>query len=284
MTAAFAIAGPRSVLVQWAGWLAAHAPARQGRRLRATEAAPDGGSLPPARSVLAITARPGKESADLGGLLHAFRTAGAQVSLLCLTRGEASALNNTSQRLELLRPRELQLAAGLLGVSSVAIADYPDGELRRHPIRALTERVQRAMTEHSPDLILVVDPAVGDADDAQVARAAGLAAGPAGVSVAGRTWPGARSGFRVALGPVAAEARAIQQSAAAAHASQAEALPEVRRQLERLGDEEQMRWLLAPELGAAPVGGAGRIGSPIAQPSAGGARVRVPRPRVPLPD
>jgi len=177
MTAAFAIAGPRSVLVQWAGWLAAHAPARQGRRLRATEAAPDGGSLPPARSVLAITARPGKESADLGGLLHAFRTAGAQVSLLCLTRGEASALNNTSQRLELLRPRELQLAAGLLGVSSVAIADYPDGELRRYPIRALTERVQRAMTEHSPDLILVVDPAVGDADDAQVARAAGLAAG-----------------------------------------------------------------------------------------------------------
>jgi LmbE family N-acetylglucosaminyl deacetylase len=247
MTAAFAIANPRGIFVQWAGWLSAHAPVSLGRRRRAGPAAAADGSLPSARTVLAITARPGKESTDLGGLLHAFRTAGARVALLCLTRGEASALNSTSERLEVLRPRELQLAAGLLGVSSVAVADYPDGELHRCPILTLAERVQRAITEHAPDLLLVVDPAVGDSDDAQVARAACLTAGSAGVSVAARTWPGARSGFRVALGPEAAAARAVQRSAAAAHASQAEALPEIRRRLDRLGDEEQMRWLLAPE-------------------------------------
>jgi N-acetylglucosamine malate deacetylase 2 len=247
MTAAFAIAGPRAMFVQWAGWLSAHAPVNSGRRLR-TRAAPVGGGLPPARKVLAITARPGKESADLGGLLHAFRAAGAHVALLCLTRGEASALNSTSQRLEALRPRELQLAAELLGVSSVAVADFPDGELRRYPILALTERVQRAITEHAPDLLVVVDPAAGDAEDAQVARAACLAAMPAGVPVVARTSPGARFGWRLGLGREARAARAVQRSAVAAHASQAKALPEVRRRLDRLGDEEQMRWLLAPEL------------------------------------
>src|SRR5215469_5581177 len=249
MTAAVAMIGPRATLVQFAGWLSAHAPTSTGRRTRARSAQPVLGNLPPARSVLAITSRPGKESVDLGGLLHAFRTSGARVALLCMTRGEASGLNSTSQRLEVLRPRELQLAAGLLGVSSIAVADYPDGELSRYPTLELTERVQRAITEHTPDLILVVDPAIGDADDAEVARAACMAAESAGVPVAARTWLGARSGWRVGLGSDAAAARAVQRSAVAAHASQADALTEVRRRLDFLGDQEQLRWLLAPDSG-----------------------------------
>src|SRR5215469_380732 len=263
MTAAVAMIGPRATLVQFAGWLSAHAPTSTGRRTRARSAQPVLGNLPPARSVLAITSRPGKESVDLGGLLHAFRTSGARVALLCMTRGEASGLNSTSQRLEVLRPSELQLAAGLLGVSSLAVADYPDGELGRYPTLELTERVQRAITEHAPDLLLVVDPAVGDADDAEVACAACLAAESAGLPVAARTWPGARSGWRVGLGSEAAAARAVQRSAAAAHASQADGLPEVHRRLNRLGDEEQLRWLQAPKLGP-------------------DAPVLVPRPRVPV--
>ena len=40
-----------------------------------------------------MTARPGQESAELGGLLFAFRRAGASLGLLSLTRGEASPLN-----------------------------------------------------------------------------------------------------------------------------------------------------------------------------------------------
>ncbi|MGH3295033.1 MAG: hypothetical protein ACRDP7_24865, partial [Trebonia sp.] len=47
------------------------------------------GLLPSAVRVLAVTARPGQESADLGGLLYAFRRTGASLSLLCLTRGKA---------------------------------------------------------------------------------------------------------------------------------------------------------------------------------------------------
>jgi len=249
MTAAFAIPGPRAPFVQRAGWLSAHAPVGRVRRIATRPEAAVVASPPPARTVLAITSRPGKESADLGGLLHMFHTSGARVALLCLTRGEASELNPTTQRLEVLRPRELQLAAGLLGVSSIAVADYPDGELGSYPTLELTERVQRAITEHTPDLILVVDPAIGDADDAEVARAACMAAESAGVPVAARTWLGARSGWRVGLGSDAAAARAVQRSAVAAHASQADALPEVQRRLDFLGDQEQLRWLLAPDSG-----------------------------------
>lgn len=246
MTAAFAIPSPRAPIFSWAGWLATHAPIRPSRRIRSRHVTPGVGSLPPARSVLAITSRPGKESAELGGLLYAFRAAGARVALLCLTRGEASALNSTSQRLEVLRPRELQLAAGLLGVSSIAVADYPDGGLGGCLRLDLTERIQRAITEHAPDLILVVDPAE-DADDAEVARSACLAAESAEVPVVAHIRPGAGGGWRVPLGSEAAAARAVQRSAVAAHASQADGLPEVGRRLDRLGDEEQLRWLRAPE-------------------------------------
>jgi N-acetylglucosamine malate deacetylase 2 len=248
-TSAFAPVSPRAAGVHRAGWLSAHAPAsavRSGQLSRGMDAAPADSGLPPGRTVLAVIARPGQESAGLGALLYAFRRAGARLALLCLTRGEASPLNSTCQRLEAIRPFELQLAAGLLGVSSVAVADYPDGGLGRYPVPALTERVQRAIVEDAPDLLLVLDPTGGDPDDAPATLAACLAAGTAGVPVAARTVPGTRSGWTIELGPWAAAARAAARSAAAAHASQADALPEVRRRLDRLGDREQLRWLLPP--------------------------------------
>jgi hypothetical protein len=61
--------------------------------------APAGAPLPLAGNVLAVTARPGQESADLGGLLYAFRRTGASLALLCLTRGEASPLNSVPRGL-----------------------------------------------------------------------------------------------------------------------------------------------------------------------------------------
>ena len=41
--------------------------------------APPAGWLPRAHSVLVVLARPGQESADLGGLLYAFRRAGPEI-------------------------------------------------------------------------------------------------------------------------------------------------------------------------------------------------------------
>jgi N-acetylglucosamine malate deacetylase 2 len=208
-------------------------------------------ALPRARNVLAVIARPGQESAGLGALLYAFRRRGARLALLCLTRGEASPLNSTCERLETRRTWELQVAAGLLGISSVTVSDYPDGGLSLSPVQVVTERIRRVIREYVPDLLLVVDPAAaGDPDDAQVAKAACLAAESTGLPVLARALPGARTGWVIELGADASAARAIQRCAAAAHVSQSAAGPQVRRRLDLLGSREPLRWLVPPAAGS----------------------------------
>ena len=224
------------------------------------------GPLPRAKHVLAVIARPGQESADLGALLYAFRRTGARLALLSVTRGEASPLNSTRERLETRRPWELQVAAAVLGVSWLTVADYPDGGLALRPLAELTELVQREIRRRAPDLLLVVDPgpagpggampaddpddnpvlASDGSDNAVVARAVRCAAERAGVPVVARTRPGARGACQVGLGPDPAAARDTQRSAAAAYLSQSEALPEVRRRLELLDGREALRWLIPP--------------------------------------
>ena len=109
--------------------------------------------LPRAVSVLAVTTGPGKESPELGGLLYAFRRAGAGLSLLSLSRGEGAQENACSARLEAIRPWELQLAATVLGISDVMVASYPDGALHRQPEAELADRIGRAIRQHSVDLV-----------------------------------------------------------------------------------------------------------------------------------
>jgi N-acetylglucosamine malate deacetylase 2 len=210
--------------------------------------------LPRAAKVLAVIARPGQESADLGALLYAFRRGGASLAVLCVTRGEASPLNSTCERLETRRPWELLVAGAVIGISSFTVADYPDGGLTRSPLAELTELVQREIRWHAPDLLLIADPPAvrpGDAavasdspDDEVVARAVRAAARLAGVPAVARTTPGAPGARPVDLGADPATARAVQRSATAAHASQSEALSEVKRGLGRLDGRETLRWLV----------------------------------------
>jgi LmbE family N-acetylglucosaminyl deacetylase len=94
------------------------------------------GSLPSAVRVLAVTARPGQESADLGGPLYAFRRSGASLSLLCLTLGETVAQSSGFTRLEAERPWEVRLAASILGIRQVSVASYRDGWAARHALSA----------------------------------------------------------------------------------------------------------------------------------------------------
>lgn len=203
-------------------------------------------SLPSAVHVLAVTARPGQESADLGGLLYAFRRSGASLSLLCLTQGEAGARNSGDARLEAARTWEVQMAASILGIRQVAVANYRDTRLHHYHSSELVGRIRQAISEYAADLVLVVAPETGDIGDAATARAATAAALQAGVPVAARTRPGVSGAWILDLGADAEIARAIQKSALAAHASQSEALPELISRLDQLGAVEALRWLLSP--------------------------------------
>ncbi len=219
------------------------APAAQSlHRAGASPAEP----LPLAAGVLVVTARPGLESEDLGGLLYAFRRVGADLSLLCLTRGEGAARNAASARLEAIRPWELQLACSVLGVFDLTVASYPHGGLHRQPAAELTDRISLAIYQYSPDLLLIIAPEAGDLDDLAVAVAARAAAARAGLPVAGHTRPGAAGAWMIDLGAEASTARAIQKAAAAAHSSQSDALPDVLRRLDLLDGTETLRWVLTP--------------------------------------
>jgi hypothetical protein len=67
--------------------------------------------------------------------------------------------------------------------------------------------------------------------------------------IAGREGAAVCRRWRPGGGPAAAKstARAIQKSATAAHASQSQALPQLARQLDRLGGREQLRWLVSAQ-------------------------------------
>lgn len=239
-------AAPRTGLLR-AGWLALHAP-EHGNIPQATltRVVQRQSTLPRAQRVLTVTARPGQESADLGALLYTFGRVGARVALLSLTRGERSRHNSTVEPLESVRPWELRVAAHVLGVSSVAVADYPDGRLSHCERAVLTERVSRAIADQAADLVLVTDPAESGLDEAIVAMAACEAGRAAGVPALARTVSAARGGWQVDLGHHAAKARAAQRSAVAAHVSQSEALADLTRRLRLLGQTEWLRWLVPP--------------------------------------
>jgi LmbE family N-acetylglucosaminyl deacetylase len=254
ITTPFRYRTARPADLAFAGWLALHAPSGRSMPLaaqaRADHAAP---MLPRAERVLVVTARPGPESADLGALLYAFGRSGSRVSLLSMTRGEASGLNSTIEPLHSVRPWELRVAARLLGVSSVAVADYPDGKLSSCGVSALAARIRRAMTDQPTDLVLVTDPAESGLDDAVVAMAACAAAEEARVPALARTMSAVRGGWQVDLGADAAQARAVQRSAVAAHASQSAALADLTVRLRLLGRSEWLRWLVPPpEAGPLP--------------------------------
>lgn len=205
-------------------------------------------SLPSAARVLIVTARPFQESAELGGLLYAFRRSGASLSLLCLTRGEAATPDSGSLRLEAARPWEVQIASLILGIGDVTVASYRDGNLHRYRTSDLVARIERALGECSADLVLVVAPETGDIGDVAVASAATAVALRAGVPAVARTRPGVPGSWTVDLGRDTEIARATQKAAALAHATQRDALAELARRLDQLGGTETLRWLLKPAL------------------------------------
>lgn len=207
--------------------------------------------LPEAARVLAVVARPGQESADLGGVLLAFGLHGAQLAVMCLTRGEASEVNSATESLEAIRPWELRTAAALLGVSSVTIADYPDGRLGYLPPASLAEHIARTAERIAPDLLFVIDPAAHtDLDIAAVARATAQVASERGLPVLARTVPGPGARWRIALGPVEAQVRLRQRQALAAHRSQvvprAPGVPATGDPRGPGDDRELVRWLVTP--------------------------------------
>jgi LmbE family N-acetylglucosaminyl deacetylase len=222
-------------------------PAQSGRRHVRTV-------LPQARSVLAVVARPSDEACYLGAILEIYQRNGAEMGVLALTRGEASPYNDSLQRLDLIRPFELDSAASVLRIAHRAVVDYPETDLCRLATESLAEHVVRMVREWHVDLILTVD---GRFEQRAAAAAACHAAHERGIAALAWTLPhevarevgraGGLTGNGDAEQRIDFEVRVDrhrQWVAMSAHRSQYAAEAAHRARLAVQGDREWLRWLV----------------------------------------
>lgn len=218
-------------------------------------------TLPAWRSVLAVVAHPDDESFALGALLSAFAEQGAAVSVLCLTRGEASTLHGVEGDLAQIRADELRAAADELGVGRVELRSYPDGGLSGVDLATLVAECTATLEAVAPDGLVVFDPSgvTGHPDHRRATEAALAAAAPRGLPVLGWTVPSEVAAALndeygtefsghdpAAVHEVVTVDRSRQSRAVACHPSQAVPGSVMWRRLELLGDREHLRHLTSP--------------------------------------
>jgi LmbE family N-acetylglucosaminyl deacetylase len=95
--------------------------------------------------LLVISPHPDDETLGAGGLMHAVSTAGAKVSLLSVTRGEAA--YSEWPGLAAQRDRELRNSLRVLGDGRIALYSLclPDGRVRHHE-NALADAIRLHLT------------------------------------------------------------------------------------------------------------------------------------------
>jgi LmbE family N-acetylglucosaminyl deacetylase len=110
------------------------------------------------RTVLAVFAHPDDESLACGGTLARLSDAGAQVILLCATRGEKGLVTDQSlvarEDLASVRTHELHDAAKILGISEVLLFEHPDGDLRWADVPELHVEIVAAIQRYRPDTVI----------------------------------------------------------------------------------------------------------------------------------
>jgi LmbE family N-acetylglucosaminyl deacetylase len=111
--------------------------------------------------LLAVTAHPDDEAAVFGGTLRLYSDRGIEISVICLTAGQAARHRGAArndQELGELRRKEFAASCQILGVHHGVVLDYPDGQLHRidlqRPVAELVARVR----EFRPHVMLSMGP------------------------------------------------------------------------------------------------------------------------------
>ena len=129
------------------------------------------------RIILAVLAHPDDESFGMGGTLAFYSSRGADVHLVCATRGEAGTVDpeflTAHKDIAALREDELRCAAKALGLASVVFLDYrdsgmPGSEDNHHPnslvsapLEQVAEKIVREIRRLHPQVVLTFDPVGG---------------------------------------------------------------------------------------------------------------------------
>jgi LmbE family N-acetylglucosaminyl deacetylase len=129
--------------------------------------------------IACVFAHPDDETFCVGGIVAKYAAAGVPIDLFCATNGDAgkSASVPVSSRDELaeIRRRELREAANVLGISTVEMPGYRDGELVQADSAKLTGDIVAFIRRTRPTVVLTFGPEgapTGHADHRAVSRAA----------------------------------------------------------------------------------------------------------------
>ncbi len=107
--------------------------------------------------LLFVLAHPDDESMGFGGTVVRHARSGVEVHLLCLTRGGAGwggrPLGRRPEELPEIRSEELRAAAGVLGLASVELWDYPDGGVPECDQAEIRRRIRDHTMAIGPDVV-----------------------------------------------------------------------------------------------------------------------------------
>ena len=102
-------------------------------------------------SILAIFPHPDDESVACGGLLAWCAQLGADLSLLCLTRGEHG---QGGGDLGSTRSQELGAAAQTLGINAITLLDHEDGMLPWVDVAKLESDIRTIIDRYRPEVVI----------------------------------------------------------------------------------------------------------------------------------
>lgn len=116
--------------------------------------------LLPASRLLVVMPHPDDESEFCGGFLAKAALENIHITLLCLSKGEASTLRhglNKNHDLGKVRQIELLNAAKILGIQDTHTYDFPDGKITSS-VESVKSVISHHLKKHSPQMILTLEP------------------------------------------------------------------------------------------------------------------------------
>lgn len=113
--------------------------------------------------LMAVLAHPDDESLGIGGTLARYAAEGVATHVVTATRGERGRFFDNANRpsdeeVGRVREGELRRAADVLGVSSVSLLDYRDGQLDRADAGEATGRIVAEIRRVRPQVVVTFDP------------------------------------------------------------------------------------------------------------------------------
>jgi len=112
--------------------------------------------------IACIFAHPDDETFCVGGIIAKYAAAGADIDLYCATHGDAgkaaSVPVSSREELAAIRREELDVAARILGIRSIEMGRYRDGELSQADMSELVADLVSFMRRTRPHIVLGFGP------------------------------------------------------------------------------------------------------------------------------